>query len=187
MSLCPRMPCSFPGLTTYCCCCRDSELRGHRKPSLRASHTKGRFFLKEKQTSKAARARRIHFKPSATHSTSPHHWLGLPAAQQPHEPPVQQVLLPDGQCFLLELSFKIKRGTIPFQHILHITHTHSSLAAQQLDNKATQDSSFPKLNHSPLSSAVTRTHPQYLKIIFSRSKGYSMIPVVGTRTRSTSC
>lgn len=131
MSLCPRMPCSFPGLTTYCCCSRDSELRGHRKPSLRASHTKGRFFLKEKQTSKAARARRIHFKPSATHSTSPHHWLGLPAAQQPHEPPVQQVLLPDGQCFLLELSFKIKPppspSSIPFT-------SHTPTRASQLSS-----------------------------------------------------
>lgn len=28
---------------------------------------------------------------------------------------------------------------------------------------------------------------RYLKMMFSRSKGYSMMPVVGTRTRSTSC
>lgn len=32
------------------------------------------------------------------------------------------------------------------------------------------------------------THPDgHLKMMFSRSNGYSMMPVVGTRTRSTSC
>lgn len=29
--------------------------------------------------------------------------------------------------------------------------------------------------------------PSYRKMMFSKSNGYSMMPVVGTRTRSTSC
>lgn len=34
---------------------------------------------------------------------------------------------------------------------------------------------------------LTVTPDRHLKMMFSRSNGYSMMPVVGTRTRSTSC
>lgn len=68
-------------------------------------------------------------------------------------------------------------------------HTHPLESPDQAHGHANaiQNSSFPKPHHPSLSSAVTQMHLQYLKIIFSRSKGYSMIPVVGTLTRSTSC
>lgn len=68
-------------------------------------------------------------------------------------------------------------------------HTHPPQPPNQAPGPATatQNSSFPKPHHPSPSSAVTWIHLQYLKIIFSRSKGYSMIPVVGTLTRSTSC
>lgn len=53
--------------------------------------------------------------------------------------------------------------------------------------EASPNLSFLKPSPCWPSWAVTWRHLQYLKIIFSRSKGYSMIPVVGTLTRSTSC
>lgn len=42
---------------------------------------------------------------------------------------------------------------------------------------------------APSSHRVLTSHSSdhHLKIMFSRSNGYSMMPVVGTRTRSTSC
>lgn len=43
------------------------------------------------------------------------------------------------------------------------------------------------LHRPPIGPHVSQRSDHHLKMMFSRSNGYSMMPVVGTRTRSTSC